>query len=242
MKPLPSTDWDRIDFDDHFLPGLSTDTAIFGFHQGQLMVLLVQFKNTDLFALPCGFIFKGESGNDAAQRVLHERTGLSTIYLKQFHTFADKDRCEPSFFDIIMKARGLTPPKDHFLLRRFVSISYYALVDFTKVKLTPDLLADECRWYDLKNLPSLIQDHRQIIHKALDTLRDDLEKKLVGFNLLPDTFTISELQALYETVLEKRFLRTSFQRAMLGLGVLEVVAKKSGVAHKAPYLYRYLSR
>lgn len=237
-----NTDWNSIDFHHLFLPGLSVDTVIFGFHDRQLMVLLLQYKNTNSFALPGGFIFKKENGNDAAQRVLRERTGLSNIYLEQFYTFADKDRSDPSFFRNIMKARGLRPTKDHFVLQRFVSIGFYALVDFTRAIPATDQLADECKWHDLKKLPFLIQDHRHIIEKALHTLRKDLDKKLVGFNLLPDTFTMGELQTLYETILERKFLRTSFQRKMLGLGILKKVAKKTGVAHKAPYLYKFLRR
>ena len=114
-------------------------------------------------------------------------------------------------------------------------------MDFSKVTPTADQLADACKWHDLKKLPPLIQDHNHIIEKALYTLREDVDKKLVGFNLLPDTFTIGELQALYEIILEKKFLRTSFQRTMLGLGILQKVAKKTGVAHKAPYLYKFMS-
>jgi ADP-ribose pyrophosphatase YjhB (NUDIX family) len=204
------------------------------------MVLLLQYKNTNAFALPGGFIKKKENANDAAQRILENRTGLANIFLEQFYSFGDISRHDSSFFEAIMKARGVKPSKDHFLLRRFVSIGYYALVDFTKAIPATDLLADECKWYDLKKLPPLIQDHREIIKKALATLREDLDKKLVGFNLLPETFTIAELQMLYETILDNKFLRTSFQRKMLNLGILKKVSKKTGVAHKAPYLYKFL--
>lgn len=240
-KPTVNINWDKIDFNSLFLPGISVDTVIFGFHDKQLMVLLLQYKNTRAFALPGGFIRKKENANDAAQRVLKERTGLSDIYLEQFHTFADVSRHDPSFFREIMKARGLKPSKDHFLLNRFISIGYYALVDFTKAVPATDMLADECKWYDLKKLPRLIQDHQSIITTALDTLREDLDKKLVGFNLLPKTFTIGDLQNLYETVLDTTFLRTSFQRRMLNLGILKLEEKKmTGGAHKAPYLYSFL--
>ena len=241
-KPSASTDWNKVDFEKIFLPGISVDTVIFGFHDKRLMVLLLQYKNTNAFALPGGFIMKKENANDAAQRVLKDRTGLPNIYLEQFYTFADISRHDTSFFREIMKARGLKPSKDHFLLNRFISIGYYALVDFTKAIPATDLLADECKWYDLKKLPPLIQDHRIIINKALDTLREDLDKKLVGFNLLPETFTISDLQNLYETILDTKFLRTSFQRKMLNLGILKMVDKKmTGAAHKAPYLYKFSS-
>jgi 8-oxo-dGTP diphosphatase len=234
------TDWNTVDFERLFLPGVAIDTVIFGFHDKRLMVLLLKYKNTNAFALPGGFIFKQENANDAAQRVLHERTGLSNIYLEQFYTFADMGRHDTSFFERIMKARGLKPTKDHFLLRRFISIGYYALVDFTKAVPATDLLADECKWHYLNKLPPLIQDHHLIIKKALATLREDLDKKLVGFNLLPETFTIGDLQDLYETILDTKFLRTSFQRKMLNLGILKMVDKKmTGAAHKAPYLYKF---
>jgi 8-oxo-dGTP diphosphatase len=238
-KTSVNTDWNEIDFEGLFLPGISIDTVIFGFHDKQLMVLLLQYKNTNSFALPGGFIFKKENGNDAAQRVLKNRTGLTNIFLEQFHTFADYSRHDPSFFKQIMKARNLKPSKDHFLLRRFISIGYYALVDFTKAVPATDQLADGCKWHDLNDLPSLIQDHNQIIQTALSTLRENLDKKLVGFNLLPDVFTMGELQMLYQTILGTKFRRTSFQRKMLGLGILKKVAKKTGVAHKAPFLYKF---
>jgi ADP-ribose pyrophosphatase YjhB (NUDIX family) len=233
--------WKSVDFDTLFLSGISVDTVIFGFHDRQLMVLLLQYRNTNSFALPGGFIHKKEGADHAAQRVLKERTGLSDIFLEQFHTFANSDRSDPSFFKTIMKARGHKPVKDHFLLRRFITIGYYALVDFTRAIPTSEHLIGDCKWHDLKNLPDLIQDHQHIIAKALSVLRENLDQKLVGFNLLSEKFTMSELQVLYETILEKRFLRTSFQRRMLSLGILKKVATRMGVAHKAPYLYSFVS-
>lgn len=240
-KINPNADWNEVDFEKLFLPGLSVDTVIFGFHEGQLMVLLLQYKNTNTFALPGGLILKEENADQAACRTLRSRTGLSNIYLEQFHVFSDKDRSNPSFFERILKARGVKTLKNHFLLNRFVSIAYYALVDFTKAVPTADGLADECRWHDLKNLPPLIQDHAKIIQKALASLRDNLDRKLVGFNLLPDLFTMGELQVLYETILNEKFRRTSFQRKMLNLDILKKVDKKwTGAAHKAPFLYTFL--
>ena len=234
--------WNNFDFESVYLSGIAVDTVIFGFHDKRLMVLLLQYKNTKAFALPGGFIKKKENANDAAQRVLKDRTGLTNIYLEQFYTFADLRRHETTHFKDIMKARRLKLSKDQFLLNRFISIGYYALVDFTKAIPATDLLADECKWYDLKKIPRLIQDHNIIIKKALATLREHLDEKLVGFNLLPEIFTIGELQELYETVLDTTFLRTSFQRKMLNLGILKMVDKKmTGAAHKAPYLYKFSS-
>jgi hypothetical protein len=91
-------------------------------------------------------------------------------------------------------------------------------------------------------MPPLIQDHTRIVEKALDTLRSNLDHKLIGFNLLPQDFTMGDLQKLYETILDKKLIRPAFQRKILALGILERVAKKwTGAAHKAPYLYRFRS-
>lgn len=225
-----------------FLPGLAIDTVIFGFHQNQLKILLLAYRNTGLMALPGGFILTTENLNDAARRVLSERTGLHDIYLEQFYVFGDLDRYDPSPMRAIMTAKGLTPRENHWLLGRFVSVGYYALVDFTKAVPIPDSLSDSCSWYDLANLPPLMQDHQTIVQKALDTLRTDLDRKLIGFNLLSETFTMADLQHLYETILDQKLHRSGFQRKMLSLGILERLDKQySGGAHKAPFLYRFSS-
>ncbi|WP_121810350.1 NUDIX hydrolase [Mucilaginibacter kameinonensis] len=225
-----------------FLPGLAIDTVIFGFHDNQLKVLLLSYKNSSLYALPGGFIHDNEDVNQAARRVLESRTALTNIYLEQFYVFGDYSRYDPTPLKAIMHARGYTAPDNHWLLKRFVSIGYYALVDFTKAVPTPDDISDSCDWYSLDDLPVLMQDHRQIIEKALQTLQNNLDQKLIGFNLLTDEFTMGDLQSLYETILNKKLLRAAFQRKMLSLGILERIAKKwTGGAHKAPYLYRFIS-
>ncbi|UOE52137.1 NUDIX domain-containing protein [Mucilaginibacter sp. SMC90] len=225
-----------------FLPGLAIDTVIFGFHDNQLKVLLLAYKNSSLYALPGGFIHDNEDVNQAARRVLQSRTALTDIYLEQFYVFGDYSRYDPSPLKAIMKARGYTAPDNHWLLKRFVSIGYYALVDFTKAIPAPDEISDSCNWYSLDELPALMQDHREIINKALQTLQNNLDQKLIGFNLLTDEFTMGDLQSLYETILNKKLLRAAFQRKILSLGILERIAKKwTGGAHKAPYLYRFIS-
>ena len=228
------------EFDRMYLPGLAIDAVIFGFHQNKLKVLLLQYQNTGLYALPAGFIKRDENLNDAAKRILSERTGLQNIYLEQFYTFGDVSRHDQAPMQKIMEGKKLKPAANHWLLRRFVSVGYYALVDYTKAVPIPDILSDSCDWYDLSNIPSLMLDHKTMMEKALTTLRENLDRKLIGFNLMPDTFTMGELQSLYETILDQKLRRTSFQRKMLNLGILERVAKKmTGGAHKAPYLYRF---
>ena len=229
-------------FEHTFLPGLAIDAVIFGFHQKELKVLLLEYRNTGLFALPGGFIRKEENLDDAARRTLEERTGLKRIYMEQFHTFGNTARHDQEPLKKIMTATGLEPEEGHWLLHRFVSVGYYALVDYTKAVPRPDELSDSCAWYDLASLPPLILDHGEMVRKALSVLRENLDRKLIGFSLMPDTFTMGDLQSLYETVLGEKVRRTSFQRKMLHLQILERVAKKwTGAAHKAPYLYRFAS-
>jgi len=225
-----------------FLKGIAIDAVIFGFHDDQLKVLLVEYKHTNIIALPGGFIGEFEDLNIAAGRVVRERTGLENIFLDQFYVFGDYSRYDPLPFKTIMEANGTTPPDDHWLLGRFISVGYYALVDFTKAKPAPAAIFDSCDWYDLGNIPKLVQDHRQIIDRALEALRANLDNQLVGLNLLPEDFTMNDLQTLYETILGKKLIRSAFQRKMLSLGILERIAKKfTGGAHKAPYLYRFVS-
>jgi 8-oxo-dGTP diphosphatase len=223
-----------------FIPNLAIDAVIFGFHDNQLKILLVEYKQSGLFALPGGFIRAQENLNDAARRVASERTGLKDIYLEQFYVFGDYSRFDPEPFKNILHLQGKTPATDHWLLQRFISVGYYALVDFTKVKPTPAAIFDSCNWYELNSMPSLIQDHTSIVQKALESLRANLDHKVVGYNLLPENFTMGELQRLYETILGRALLRPAFQRKMLGLGLLQRVAKQySGKAHKAPYIYTF---
>ncbi len=228
-----------LDKGPEYLPSVSVDCVIFGFHEHQLKVLLLEFKHTKAFALPGGFVFKEESTDEAATRILWERTGVKDIFLEQFYTFGEQYRGNWHVHKTTMESHGFELETDHWLLQRFITIGYYALVDFSKVKPTPDIFSDVGGWYDIHQIPELILDHNRIIAKALETLRLMLDHKLVGFNLLPETFTMNELQSLYETILDKKLLRANFQRKMLSLEILERVEKKfSGKAHKPPYVYR----
>ena len=220
------------------LPSISIDCVIFGFHDNQLKILLLKYKNTDCYALPGGFINQDENLEDAAARVLEERTGLKDIYLEQFYVFGDKSRRFDATHHKLMNGSGIILKADHFLLNRFISIGYHALIDFSKATPMPDAFSDSCEWYDLETIPSLIFDHDSILQKALHMLRENLDEKLIGLNLLPETFTMNEFQNLYETILGEKIARSNFQRKVLGLHILKRLDKKiTGGAHKAPYLY-----
>lgn len=105
-------------------------------------------KNSQIFALPRGFLQKNEDLDDAAKRVLNERTGLNNIYLNQFHTFGSLLRNRPSPMKKMLEKNHQDFDENHFLLQRFISISYYALVNFMKVEPEADFLSDSCKWYD----------------------------------------------------------------------------------------------
>lgn len=201
----------------------------------------MEYHNTGLYALPGGFVALDEDLNNAVLRGLRERTGLSDIYLEQFYTFGDVSRFKPEVMKTILEANSEDPNgRLHWLLERFISVGYYALINYKDVVPRPDALSDSCEWYPVNQLPALILDHNKIVAKAIQTLQENLDRKLARGNLLPEKFTMNELQRVYESILGTKLRRTSFQRKMLAADLLQRHEKKfSGKAHKAPYLYSF---
>ena len=179
-----------------------------------------------------------EDLNDAVRRGLKERTGLDQIYLEQFYTFGNVSRHKSEVMQAILQANGHDTEDMQWLLDRFISVAYYALINYKDVVPRPDSLSDSCEWYTVGKLPKLILDHGEIVSKAVDTLRDNLDRKLM--NLLPERFTMKELQHAHEAILGRKLRRTTFQRKMLGTELLVRHKKRfSGKAHKAPYEYSF---
>jgi 8-oxo-dGTP diphosphatase len=219
-----------------YLPQLSIDCVIFGFHDDQLKVLLLQWKDTHQWCLPGGFIYKKEHIEEAATRTLRDRTGLNDIYLQQFYTFGNSDRERGK--------HGIKEPigkmKSKWLMQRFVTIGYWALVEFSKVVPVPDDFSEDCKWWDVDKVPKLVLDHNEIQQKALESLRLNLNDYPVGRDLLPTKFTMPQLLRLYETILGKKLDRRNFQKKIIMLGILErLKERKMGGAHKSPFLYRF---
>lgn len=214
-----------------YLPHLSIDCVVFGFHDATLKVLVVQMKDDKLWALPGGYILKTENIKEAASRILQQRTGATNIYLQQFRVFSDLNRSEcffESFDDTIWNKQ------------RFLSIGFYALVDYSQLNLVVDEISDACEWKSINELPDLMMDHRYIFDKALITLRKQLNHKPIGYNLLPEKFTMPELQKLYEIILGKKLNRGNFYRKMLRYDILIKLDEiRKGGAHKAPDLYQF---
>ncbi len=226
---------------DRYLPGFSVDCVIFGFHQNELKVLLLKFKHIEKYMLPGGFVEKEEDVDQAATHILWERTGLQDIFLTQFHLFGDHDRISDDHAAELVRYGVIDSSLFEWLSQRFVSVGYYALVEYSKVaRPQPDFISDSCEWHSFKALPELIIDHRQILMKAYETLKIHLNYQPIGLNLLPRRFTMPELQALYETVLDKKLDRRNFQRKMLAYDILiRTEEVRTGGAHKAPYLYEF---
>lgn len=223
-----------------YLTNIAYDSVIFGFDNKKLKILILEYRNTGWYALPGGFVRKNENLNDAVIRGLFERTGISDIYLEQFYTFGSISRYVPAVMQTILEAHGFNITDDHWLLDRFISVGYYALINYNQVKLNPDELSDSIDWYDLEDLPELILDHNLIVDKAFGQLRSDLYYKPIGKTLLPELFTMKELQHLHEAILGETLNRTAFQRKILSLDILNRHEKLySGKAHKAPYLYSF---
>lgn len=231
----------------NYIQQLSIDCVIFGYHNKELKVLVPRLNFAgEFWALPGGFVHQDEDIDKAADRILQQRTGISEIYLDQFHVFGKAARNSLDFMDKLISLNPLKMEsgdqnrQDYdWFTKRFISIGYYALVDINKVIPQKTELDESIYWYNVKDLPEMIIDHNYIVAKALDTLRFHLDEKLNGFNLLPETFTMKEVQELYETIFDKPFARNNFQKKILDLNVLERLEKKfTGAANKAPFLYR----
>jgi ADP-ribose pyrophosphatase YjhB (NUDIX family) len=220
----------------NYLPHISIDCVVFGFHEGVMKVLLLQTKKPDEYYLPGGFLFRDEPTDEAANRILKKRTGLDDIFLQQFHVFGDPERARQH----VDMYKDMIPASENWFAMRFLTIGYYALVDFVNVSPSPDQFAESCVWCDLHDLPQLMIDHSAILQKALDTLRLHLNYEPIGYNLMPKEFTMPELQKLYEAILDKKLDRRNFQRRMLGFGIMNKSEKlRKGGAHKAPFLYSF---
>ena len=203
-------------------PALTVDCVVFGFDEGDLKVLLIRrglppFKGG--WALPGGFVHMTETPDDAARRELREETGLTNVFLEQLYTFGDVGR----------------DPRE-----RIVSVAYFALVALGRHALRASTDASDAAWFAVSELPSLAFDHDQIIAKAIGRLRGKVRYEPLGFELLPEKFTLSQLQHLYEAILERPLDKRNFRKKVLGMGLLvETDEIEQDVAHRAARLYRF---
>ncbi|GAB3495272.1 NUDIX domain-containing protein [Spirosoma knui] len=225
---------------DYFLPAVSIDNVIFGFHQNELRVLLLQAKSNQQWMLPGWFVGKDEDLDEAAARILCERTGLKDVFLQQFQVFGSAKRNRKQHLKDVLKTIGIELTADSWFMQRFITVGYYALVDSARVVPQPDESSLTCAWQDVGKLPPMLFDHESIIAKALQALRLQLNYQPIGYNLLPKEFPLKSLQTIYEAILGRKLDRSNFNRKILSYGILERKEKHySGAAHKAPFLYSF---
>lgn len=226
----------------HYVPHVCIDCAIFGYHQQQLKILLLKNKAIDGFCLPGGYIKRTETLAAAAARIVKERTGIENLFLQQFKTFGDPGRNRIKEFDAaeLAEITGVEIRKDSWFLDHTISIGFYAITDFSKAIPQPDFMSDNCSWFDVTGIPSLVFDHNEMLAEALHVLRVQLYHYPIGYNLLPQKFTLNEIHALYETILGKKLDISNFPKKLISLGVIKKLKEKRKIgAHRAPHLYKF---
>ena len=199
-------------------PSVTADCVIFGFDGVEIKVLLIQrgiepFKGK--WAFPGGFMKLDETAEECAKRELEEETGLKNVSVEQFYTFSEVNR----------------DPRE-----RIITVAHYALVKLSEVRGGDD--AASAKWFALNEVPCLAFDHDRILRMALSRLKERICFEPVGFELLPDVFTMTELQNLYEAILEVKFDRRNFYNKMLKLGILtEAEPRPANASRRTPSKY-----
>jgi 8-oxo-dGTP diphosphatase len=205
-------------------PAVTVDCVVFGLDlaAADLKVLLIQRKKDPFagrWAFPGGFVEESESLEQSAKRELQEETGIAKLYLEQLYSFGDPGR----------------DPRGHT-----ITVAYYALVKLTDhtPKAADDASAVE--WFPVSRPPKLAFDHDKILKVAVERLRGKVRYQPIGFELLPQKFTLSQLQRLYEIVLERELDKRNFRKKILGMKLLVGLDEtQKDVAHRAAKLYRF---
>lgn len=200
-------------------PAVTVDVVIFSLVEDDLKVLLVQRDRQPFlgqWGIPGGFVYRHEALESAAARKLDDETGVKNVYLEQLYTFGSPNRDPRS---------------------RVITVAYFALLPYAAIRELDEARAS---WFPLNALPSLAFDHEEIVQYALTRLRYKLEYTTVGFRLLPDLFTLSELQKAYEIILDERLDKRNFRRKILAAEILQETGqmKRDGEGRPAK-LYGY---
>ncbi len=221
-------------------PHLSVDCVVFGFDGHELKILLInrdaisEKHQSGKLKLPGDLIISGEILGSAAQRILTEFTGLQDIYLKQFGIFDDPNRLVPPDDLEWLKSRaGMN-------IERVVTIAYYSLVKIDLSIPTDLSIAYNARWYSCSAVPDLIFDHNRIVEEGLSALKRELLTEPLCFKLLPEKFTLNQLQRLYEAILGLTFDNRNFRKKIQRLPyIIPLNERQNGVAHKPALLHTF---
>ncbi len=206
-------------------PSVTVDVVILTVSERRLEVLLVRRRHwpfEDMWAIPGGFVEPNESLEDSARRELREETNVSDVYLEQLYTFGDPGR----------------DPRT-----RVITVVYYALLRGDQLHLRAGDDAADARWFPAYEHPSLAFDHDQILEYTRQRLRSKLEYTTIGYQLLAPSFTLSELQEVYEAILNRPLDKRNFRKKVLSTGILEQIpeTRKAG-QHRPAALYRFNPR
>lgn len=207
---------------DYFKIAFSVDNVIFGFDDKELKVLLIKrgeqpFYNT--WALPGDLVYPTEDLNDAPQRILTELTGIDSVFLEQSKTFGKMGR-HPS--------------------GRVITTVYLSLINVNRVNLKASSFAETVAWKSIKSLDKLAFDHDEILAHCLLSLKQSVQQRPIGFELLPEIFTLSDLQDLYEVILDGPLDKRNFRKKILSMNILiDTNLMQSGVAHRPARLYKF---
>lgn len=205
-------------------PKVAVDTVLFALERCRLKTFLVQLKTGPLrgrWAFPGGLVRVGELLDAAARRELRTTTGLECAFLEQLFTFGDPSR----------------DPRAHV-----VSVAYMALIADAQRAAAPGREYADGRWFEVSALPELAYDHKQMAEYALARLKAKLEYTNIACNLLPETFTFADLEALYAMILERPIDRRNFRRRILSMGILRRLPAKRRGPHRPAALYSFAQR
>ncbi len=203
-------------------PLVTVDIVVFTILQNRLKVLLIQRKQAPyehMWAIPGGFIHVGETLEEAASRRLHEETNIDNIYLEQLYSFAAPHR----------------DPRT-----RVITVAYTALISAEKMTLEAHANAEDVQWFCVSELPSLAFDHQEIVDYGIERLKERLETYPIAFQLLPEKFTLTELQRVYELILGKTLDKRNFRKKILSSGILmDIGETKMEGYHRPAQLYSF---
>ncbi|MEM9022854.1 MAG: NUDIX domain-containing protein, partial [Bacteroidota bacterium] len=219
-------------------PNVSVDCVVFGFDMEEMMILLIEQKNlpegNPQYALPGDLVRNDENLDEAAARVLLELTSLEGIYLKQFRTFGDPDRVKD-----VKDRDWLSVYRDN-PDARVITVGYYSLVKMDDFEPSAASFAGKAVWQKLSSVPALAFDHNMILTEAVNRLREEFTHKHLGFELLPEKFTLTQLQRLYEIILNKKLDKRNFRKKLKKMDqVVALNEKQQGVLHKPAQLYKF---
>ena len=224
------------------LSHISVDCIILGYHNKQMKILCSVVEGMPKVKLPGGFVEKNENVDDAAYRVLEERTGLKGVFLKQFKTYGNANRTAGQAANMkhLIEKQNVDAATINWILDRFISVAYYALTEFSKVTLKNNFTDGESRWYDIHDIPPLAIDHGDMVRDAQKILQLQIHNEPIGYNLLPEKFTLPELQALYEAILDKKLDQRNFAKKLMSLDIIKKLDKKKHIGgHRSPSLYKF---